>query len=78
MRHTWLLKTIVGRCNIASYSFRYNNDMSDLTNVGHQIECKIRPIEREDGFITTVYVGPYFNLDDAQEDMNYLQREKQS
>jgi hypothetical protein len=64
---------------VISRTFRYNCGnitKFDPSNTGHHIECKVKPIETPTGvcYITTVFVGPYYSLEDAQEDMVFLQQ----
>jgi hypothetical protein len=75
MKHTWFLQTLVTHFKVTKSTFRYNyGNMTKLdpSDKGHHIECQLKSFDNQNS--TTVYIGPYDNLDDAQEDMKFINR----
>lgn len=79
MRHRWLLQALSSQFNVTKVVFRYNYGnitKLDPSDTGHHIECQMKQKHQPNSYTTVVYVGPYFSLDDAQEDMEFMKHEK--
>ena len=77
--HRWLLMTVVNRHHVVQSQFRYNTNnitKSVLMDNGHYIECSVLDTRELLARPTMLYVGPYYSIDEANEDLEFLKQSK--
>lgn len=79
MHHRQALQVLFTQFNMSNVTLRYNYDniaKSNISNLGHQIVCELKPRDNPEGYTTVVNIGPYLSLEDVEEDLEFFKRLK--